>query len=408
MGDNSALSAVSLFDITYHRVANRSEFAKGETLAYVKQVYTDHSSIDVVDKPNETITRYIYIDLENDEYPSSTQMNLVGEIVFSTHLLQDSLNLLIFNIIVLSLLGVGIGVFAAYYISYFLIRPLKAIISDIDSIAEGNLDHPIDEARSVEAENLRRSVTILVERLKSDIRMLEKTSFELDSELKRTHEAEKALMNANTKLGLLSGITRHDILNQIRALTMISALLREEVGDIEKAGPPLRIMGEVIETMENQITFTREYEMLGSKTAEWMNVGSLVTEVAEGTVFRQITTEIITGSLEVYADPLLKRVIFNLFDNAVRHGEGVTRMTVSFHKEGDRGVLIIEDDGCGVPESMKEKIFWKKTGKNTGYGLFLVQEILSITGMTIRETGKEGTGARFEIGIPEEFYRFEE
>ena len=83
-------------------------------------------------------------------------------------------------------------------------------------------------------------------------------------------------------------------------------------------------------------------------------------------------------------------------------------MTVSFHKEGDRGVLIIEDDGCGVPESMKEKIFWKKTGKNTGYGLFLVQEILSITGMTIRETGKEGTGARFEIGIPEEFYRFEE
>lgn len=408
MKDDPSLRSVSIFDITHRRIAGHGASAKGETLTYVKQVYADQSGFDVVDKPNETITRYIYIDLENEGYPSSSQMNLVGEIVFSTQPLQDSLNLLRFNVIFLSLLGIGIGVFFAYYISRFLTRPLNAIISDIDYIAGGDLDHPIREARSAETETLRRSVNILVERLKSKIQMLQKTSGDLDSELKRTQEAEKSLLSANTKLGLLSGITRHDILNQIRALSMISALLKENMGEDGKAEQPLRIMDNVIATMEDQITFTREYETLGSKTAKWMNVGSLVTEVAEGTAFRHIITEITTGSLEVFADPLLKRVIFNLFDNAVRHGETVTRMTVSFREENGGGLLIFEDDGCGVPENMKEKIFWKKTGKNTGYGLFLVQEILSITGMTIRETGTKGVGARFEIGVPEGDYRFKE
>ena len=408
MEEDPSIRSVSIFSTTYRRVTGNGVTAEGDTLTNVKQVFADHSGFDIIDKPNESISRYIYIDLTNDEYPSSSQMNLVGEIVFSTQPLQDSLNMLLFNVIVLSMLGVGIGVFFAYYIAYFLTRPLKAIISDIDCIAEGDLDHPIREARSAETENIRRSVNILVERLKSEIMMLKNTSDDLDSELKRTQEADKALMSANRKLGLLSGITRHDILNQIRALTMISSLLREKIGDDETAEQPLEIMNNVIATMESQITFTREYEKLGSKGTEWMNVGSLVTEVAEDPAFRQITTEITTGSLEIFADPLLKRVIFNLFDNAVRHGEGVTRMTVSFHEDSDGGLLIFSDDGCGVPENMKEKIFWKKIGKNTGYGLFLAQEILSITGMTIRETGEIGIGARFEIWVPVECYRFKE
>ena len=408
MEEDPSIRSVSIFSTTYRRVTGNGVTAEGDTLTNVKQVFADHSGFDIIDKPNESISRYIYIDLTNDEYPSSSQMNLVGEIVFSTQPLQDSLNMLLFNVIVLSMLGVGIGVFFAYYISYFLTRPLKAIISDIDRIAEGHLDHVIREARSAETENIRRSVNILVERLKSEIMMLKNTSDDLDSELKRTQEADKALMSANRKLGLLSGITRHDILNQIRALTMISSLLREKIGDDETAEQPLEIMNNVIATMESQITFTREYEKLGSKGTEWMNVGSLVTEVAEDPAFRQITTELTTGSLEIFADPLFKRVIFNLFDNAVRHGEGVTRMTVSFHEDSDGGLLIFSDDGCGVPENMKEKIFWKKIGKNTGYGLFLAQEILSITGMTIRETGEIGIGARFEIWVPVECYRFKE
>jgi signal transduction histidine kinase len=43
--------------------------------------------------------------------------------------------------------------------------------------------------------------------------------------------------------------------------------------------------------------------------------------------------------------------------------------------------------------------------KNTGLGLFLTREILNITGITIRETGEPGRGARFESTVPKEAYR---
>ena len=68
-------------------------------------------------------------------------------------------------------------------------------------------------------------------------------------------------------------------------------------------------------------------------------------------------------------------------------------------------MIIIEDNGVGVVPEEKEKIFEKGFGKNTGFGLFLAREILAITGITIRETGYTGIGARFEITVPTEMYR---
>jgi signal transduction histidine kinase len=69
-------------------------------------------------------------------------------------------------------------------------------------------------------------------------------------------------------------------------------------------------------------------------------------------------------------------------------------------------VLICEDDGVGVVADEKERIFERDFGKNTGLGLFLSREILSITGISIVETGEPGTGARFEITVPKGMYRF--
>ena len=60
----------------------------------------------------------------------------------------------------------------------------------------------------------------------------------------------------------------------------------------------------------------------------------------------------------------------------------------------------------GVPADKKEMIFHRCYGKNTGFGLFLIREILAITGMTIQETGELGKGARFEITVPNGKWRY--
>jgi signal transduction histidine kinase len=56
----------------------------------------------------------------------------------------------------------------------------------------------------------------------------------------------------------------------------------------------------------------------------------------------------------------------------------------------------------GVAQEDKTKIFERGFGSNTGLGLFLSREILSITGISILETGIPGKGARFEILVPKE------
>lgn len=73
-------------------------------------------------------------------------------------------------------------------------------------------------------------------------------------------------------------------------------------------------------------------------------------------------------------------------------------------RDGD-GVITCEDNGSGVPVDEKDRIFEKGFGRNTGFGLFISREVLGITGITIRETGEPGKGARFEIVVPKGAWR---
>lgn len=102
---------------------------------------------------------------------------------------------------------------------------------------------------------------------------------------------------------------------------------------------------------------------------------------------------------------MINKVFSNLFDNAVRHGETVTDIQVSCEKAADTLIITVEDNGEGIPLDEKQKIFEKGFGRNTGFGLFLVREILAITGISIHETGRHGKGARFEITVPGGGYR---
>ncbi|PWR73072.1 HAMP domain-containing histidine kinase [Methanospirillum lacunae] len=63
-------------------------------------------------------------------------------------------------------------------------------------------------------------------------------------------------------------------------------------------------------------------------------------------------------------------------------------------QKGDFKVWIIEDNGIGIGQDKKDRIFRKGVGHNICLGLFLTREILDITGLSINETGREGDGAR--------------
>ena len=113
------------------------------------------------------------------------------------------------------------------------------------------------------------------------------------------------------------------------------------------------------------------------------------------------------SDLEVSADPLFEKVFYNLIDNALRHGgKNLSAITFSCERSGTGCRIICEDDGVGVPEENKNRIFEQGFGSNTGLGLFLSKEILGITDISITENGTPGKGARFEILVPEGRFRF--
>lgn len=213
-------------------------------------------------------------------------------------------------------------------------------------------------------------------------------------------KAEDAIRQVNKKLNLLTGITRHDINNQLLILNGYVDLLENELSD-QSYDRYFREITKASDQITAMIGFTREYEMIGVQAPVWLNQKDLITNAGKGASLGTIRLQNdLPEEIEVFADPLITKVFFNLIDNAIRHGRDLTRIRFSL-EEGDDGVFIVcEDDGGGVPIEDKEKIFNRGYGRNTGYGLALSREILDITGITIKETGVFGRGARFEIRAP--------
>lgn len=217
--------------------------------------------------------------------------------------------------------------------------------------------------------------------------------------------AEKALEKTTKKLQLLNSITRHDMLNKITALFGYLELSRDIIKDpllIEYNQKELIVIKEI----QKQIEFTRSYQDIGIKLPEWQNVHKSILTAASQLNTGSIAIEPFERTIEIYADPLLEKVFYNLIDNSVRYGKQLTRIRCT-HQENEHGlILIYEDNGVGIPLEDKPKIFKKGFGKNTGLGLFLAEEILAITAITITENGEPGKGSRFEIRIPKGKYRF--
>jgi PAS domain S-box-containing protein len=216
--------------------------------------------------------------------------------------------------------------------------------------------------------------------------------------------SREAVKEANRKLNLLSSITRHDILNQITA-ALGYLYLAESAGSGEQALTYLPKVRTMVENIQREVEFTRDYHELGVKEPKWQPVSDLVRDASGIALPAGVRLEVETGTLEIFADPMLEKVFVNLMDNAMRHGKKVDRIVVGFDESEEGGILSIEDNGIGVPAAMKERIFDRAVGLHTGFGLFLTKEILAITDLAIRETGTEGKGARFEILVPRGEYR---
>ncbi|OPX64226.1 MULTISPECIES: histidine kinase N-terminal 7TM domain-containing protein [unclassified Methanoregula] len=219
-------------------------------------------------------------------------------------------------------------------------------------------------------------------------------------------KSERALRLAKDKVSLLSQLTRHDITNLVTALNGYILLLSEKITD-PVPSKYIAASSEILEKIDQHLQFSREYEKIGQHEPVWQSLEETVVRAKADLPVSLAAFEISLPPIEIYADPLTVKVVYNLLENALRHGgPDLTRVRVTT-VEGDGGELVIlfEDNGTGIPADEKELIFTHGFGKNTGLGLTLSREILAVTDIRLIETGIPGKGARFEMHVPRQSWK---
>ena len=227
----------------------------------------------------------------------------------------------------------------------------------------------------------------------------------IDRDISDRKSADDAIRRITNKLSLLNAVTFKDIQNAVFTLSGYLAL-GKSTADPEKIQQSLDKAEEAAMRISQSLNFAKNYQDLGVNPPRWQQVNQTFILAISHLDFSRITRSVELNNLEIFADSLLERVFQTFAENVLHHAGGATRVTIGYTLDGEDLVLFFEDNGSGVPENVKEKIFERGSGSQKGMGLFLVREILGITGITIRENGVPGSGARFEMVIPRSGYRF--
>jgi DNA-binding response OmpR family regulator len=212
---------------------------------------------------------------------------------------------------------------------------------------------------------------------------------------------ETALDRSNKKFQYMGSIIHHILLTQLGSVfhnldkvrsgqkngTDTSSYFQKSYELVEKALNIVRITSETLDPMIQE--------------PSWIPLHVLIKNAHADSAPGMVKVECrLPETIMVNAYPLIEKVFSELIDNSIRHGKKAT--TLRFRIEDRQGnmVLIYEDDGVGINATEKKMIFSHEYGPSASHGLFLSEEILSVTGITICETGTPGEGVRFEMSFP--------
>jgi len=216
---------------------------------------------------------------------------------------------------------------------------------------------------------------------------------------------DQAIKEANRKLNIYTSIARHDIQNKITVLLAYLGRTKKAVTD------PVLLdyldhQEEAAKAIRTEINLTRDFKDMGLKSPEWQNVPQILDEVISRYEQKPLTITVDIPDVEIYADGQLEHIFDRLVDKFVARHDDNPEIRISYRISDSHLTIIIEDNGPGFSQGEKERLFELQSDGSGDRDLFMAHEILSLTNITLVETGDPGSGARFEIQIPETYYRF--
>ncbi|SFC71561.1 PAS domain S-box-containing protein [Halobiforma haloterrestris] len=223
-------------------------------------------------------------------------------------------------------------------------------------------------------------------------------------------EYERTLERQRDNLELLNQVVRHDVRNDLQLVLAYTELLREHVdeGTEEYVEQVLEAAREAVDITETARDVTEVLLQVGvdrSPVRLRPVLGDQVDDVRSNHERALLTVEGSLPDVTVLADELLESVFRNLLSNAILHNdEDVPTVTVSAEADDETVRVRIADDGPGIPDEEKKRIFQEGEkgldSDGTGLGLYLVRTLVDRYEGDVRIVDNEPEGSVFVVELP--------
>ena len=232
-----------------------------------------------------------------------------------------------------------------------------------------------------------------------------------DLESAEAIESELELSRRMAAIGRLTSGVGHEVKNPINAIVVHLELLKNKLGDTST--PALRHL-EIIDVeihrldrvVQTLVDFSRPVELDLRERDLRAVVGDVLTLAADELRMHNVTLESRMPELPLMANvdaDLLKQAVLNVVQNGAQAMPEGGHLTVTLEEERKAAVLRIADEGTGIPDDIREKIFdlyFTTKAEGSGIGLAMTYRILQLHHGNIEVQSRIDRGTEFEMRIP--------
>ena len=214
-------------------------------------------------------------------------------------------------------------------------------------------------------------------------------------------------------IGATAGMVGHDIRNPLQAIMSDVFLVKSDLSLVPESEEKEGIK-ESLDSIENNVDYInkivqdlQDYAKPLKPTLQEARLDRLCEEV---TFNREIPNNIEASCLaeenakKMVVDPaLLKRILDNLVNNAIQAMPNGGKLNVHAYREAGDVVITVQDDGLGIPEEVRTKLFtplFTTKSKGQGFGLAVVKRLTDAMGGTVTFESEVGKGTKFIVSLP--------
>jgi signal transduction histidine kinase/ligand-binding sensor domain-containing protein len=276
--------------------------------------------------------------------------------------------------------------------------------------------------RTIEIEEKNQELIAHTKALNTTNAQLEERQQLIEEQTEELTSQRDELTQLNNTKDKLFSILAHDMKGPFNAILGFSDLLLENLESYtkDKIESQLKIIRDAslfsYELLENLLQWTRAQRGMIEFVPSKINVREFIVDVLkmpkQQASRKEIAIEIkVTGTEKpIKADPnMLSTIARNIINNAIKYSYIGSKIIIELNFEGDSLCISIADNGIGVSNDIKDKIFrlnevFSKSGtageKGTGLGLFISADFVNRHKGKIWVESEEGKGSTFFFTIP--------